>query len=131
MRIWNEIEPSRLCRKHLLGEHVELHALWRIHQKRLNGERHGYTNHPETVRWDGHLFALYQRHDALVEEMQRRGYNHRSPLPPYGGTFVAAFAASEHSGFPPAWDDQEQALADKTVEKQCSCQARVLPASSV
>ena len=27
MRIW-DIEPERLCRKHLLAEHAELHGLW-------------------------------------------------------------------------------------------------------
>lgn len=29
MRIW-DIHPSLLCRKHLLGEHRELHAIWSI-----------------------------------------------------------------------------------------------------
>ncbi len=29
MRIW-DIEPVRLCRAHLLGEHRELHGLWNI-----------------------------------------------------------------------------------------------------
>ena len=40
----------------------------------------GYANHPETLRWRGRLRALYGRHDGLVEEMNRRGFNHRSPL---------------------------------------------------
>jgi hypothetical protein len=29
MRIW-DIEPEKLCRQHLLGEHRELHGLWVI-----------------------------------------------------------------------------------------------------
>lgn len=76
MRIW-DIEPSRLCRKHLLGEHRELHALWTI----LRESKQGYRHHPETKRWVGKLPALLRRHDALVAEMVRRGYQHRSPLP--------------------------------------------------
>ncbi|NCS72473.1 MAG: pyrimidine dimer DNA glycosylase, partial [Candidatus Magasanikbacteria bacterium] len=29
MRVW-DIHPKYLCRKHLLGEHRELHGLWNI-----------------------------------------------------------------------------------------------------
>lgn len=75
MRIW-DVEPEKLCRKHLLGEHRELHALWTI----LSENRKGYRNHPETKRWVGKLAALYKRHDLLVEEMGKRKYNHNSPL---------------------------------------------------
>lgn len=75
MRIW-DVPPPCLCRQHLLGEHRELHAIWNV----LTQNRTGYANHPETRRWRGKLAALYARHDALVAEMQRRGYNHGSPL---------------------------------------------------
>lgn len=75
MRIW-DIPPERLCRKHLLGEHCELHALWSI----LTQGKKGYSNHPETRRWRGKLNALYLRHEALVKEMAARKYIHRSPL---------------------------------------------------
>ena len=75
MRIW-DVPPSLLCRQHLLGEHRELHGLWRI----LTEDRKGYAHHPETRRWRGKLAALYRRHEALVEEMARRGYRHTSPL---------------------------------------------------
>ncbi len=75
MRIW-DIPPGKFCRNHLLGEHRELHAIWSIliHQKK------GYAHHPETLRWRGKLKALYLRHEALVQEMIRRGYHHQSPL---------------------------------------------------
>jgi hypothetical protein len=76
MRIW-DLEPGRLCRQHLLGEHRELHALWVI----LTKDKKGFARHPETLRWRGKLKALYQRHDALVAEMGRRGYRHATPLP--------------------------------------------------
>ena len=75
MRIW-DIQPARLCRNHLLGEHRELHAIWSV----LTNDKKGYSRHPETLRWRGKLRALYNRHGALVVEMEKRGYHHRSPL---------------------------------------------------
>jgi hypothetical protein len=75
MRVW-DIEPDILCRNHLLGEHNEIHALWTI----LTQNRKGYVHHPETLRWVGKLAALYQRHEAIVAEMIRRGYKHASIL---------------------------------------------------
>jgi hypothetical protein len=75
MRIW-DVKPEILCRSHLLGEHRELHAIWSV----LTNGKSGYAKHPETVRWQGKLAALYARHDALVTEMTGRGYRHNSPL---------------------------------------------------
>ncbi len=75
MRIW-DLEPERLCRSHLLGEHRELHAIWNI----LTKKKRGYVGHPEVLRWKGKLKALYLRHEELVSEMCRRGYCHHSPL---------------------------------------------------
>ena len=81
VRIW-DVPPSLLCRQHLLGEHRELHGLWHI----LREDRQGYAHHPETRRWRGKLAALYERHEALVVEMARRGYQHASPLDPRQAT---------------------------------------------
>lgn len=75
MRIW-DLPPKLLCRQHLLGEHRELHAIWTI----ITKKKSGYSRHPETLRWVGKTKALYKRHEALVTEMTRRGYNHKSPL---------------------------------------------------
>lgn len=75
MRIW-DLPPARLCRQHLLGEHRELHGLWNI----VTQGKRGYSRHPETIRWQGKLPALFQRHEMLVAEMERRGYQHSSPL---------------------------------------------------
>ena len=75
MRIW-DLPPSILCRQHLLGEHRELHGLWNV----LTLGKSGYREHPETKRWVGRLAALHNRHEALVTEMERRGYKHKSPL---------------------------------------------------
>ncbi len=43
MRIW-DIPASKLCTKHLLGEHRELHTIWNI----LTQNKSGYSRHPET-----------------------------------------------------------------------------------
>jgi hypothetical protein len=59
-----------------LAEHRELHAVWKI----ITDNKKGYSKHPETLRWKGKLKALYLRHEKLVKELKRRGYNHRSPL---------------------------------------------------
>ena len=75
MRVW-DVDPALLCRAHLLGEHRELHAVWNV----LTLNRTGYARHPETLRWQGRLRALFERHEQLVAEMGRRGYQHRSPL---------------------------------------------------
>jgi hypothetical protein len=84
MRIW-DIEPRCLCKSHLLGEHRELHGLWNI----LTQDKRGYRKHPETLRWEGKLAALFARHEALRAEMARRGYRHNSPLDPKLATGIA------------------------------------------
>lgn len=75
MRIW-DIPPQKLCRNHLLGEHRELHAIWVI----LTRKKKGYSRHPETLRWKGKLASLYLRHEKLVRQMRKRGYQHSSNL---------------------------------------------------
>ena len=67
------IEPNLLCRAHLLGEHGEIHK-----------HRHNFVKQHKI---SGRIFPVVQieplsmqsRHDELVEEMERRGYNHASP----------------------------------------------------
>jgi hypothetical protein len=75
MRIW-DLDPSCLCREHLLAEHRELHAIWSI----LVNKKKGYSRHPETLRWKGKLKALFLRHEKLVSEMRKRGYKHYTSL---------------------------------------------------
>ncbi|MDZ7798195.1 MAG: pyrimidine dimer DNA glycosylase/endonuclease V [Patescibacteria group bacterium] len=75
MRIW-DIDPKYLCRQHLLGEHRELHAIWTI----LTKNKKGYSHHPETLRWRGKLKALFNRHEKILKEMKKRGYQEASPL---------------------------------------------------
>jgi len=70
MRMWM-VPPGRLCRRHLLGEHVELHMLaGAIGQGRsLAGYLANGLIEPA---------AIAARHAALVREMRARGYCHAS-----------------------------------------------------
>lgn len=66
-------DPATMCRRHLLGEHVEMHMF-------LGSIRRGFSMEGYL---DGNLLeprSLVDRHDLLVAEMERRGYRHRSPL---------------------------------------------------
>ncbi len=71
--MWN-VDPKKMCRQHLLGEHVEMHMFA------------GTINRGISVRGyiEKNLFepsTLEKRHDELVVEMESRGYNHKSPMP--------------------------------------------------
>ena len=68
-------------------------------------------NHPETKRWVGKLKALYMRHESLVEEMQRRGYNHKTPL---DGT--KAVGSEKQDVFVNSLEEQMQLLKAKPCE---------------
>lgn len=72
-RLWM-VDPSRMCRKHLLGEHHESHVfLGKLkHQHRLDG--YIAANHFS-------IHDLWDRHEALVQELAVRGYRHVSPFP--------------------------------------------------
>jgi hypothetical protein len=67
VRIW-DLHPGYLNRQSLLGEHRELHGIYTV----LTEDRRGYSRHPETLRWVGHLDGLCRRHALLVAEMELR-----------------------------------------------------------
>lgn len=72
MRMWM-VDPKVMCRQHLLGEHSELHKFlpsWRK-QVRIDGRIAGNAMEP---------LSYEARHEALVAEMEARGYTHQSPL---------------------------------------------------
>ena len=108
MRIW-DVSPIKLCKDHLLGEHRELHAIWTV----ITENKKGYSKHPETIRWIGKLGALYLRHELLVIEMKRRGYNHHSPLDKKN-----AIGKSKQDVFVDSPGKQVQILR----QKGCKCQ---------
>ena len=69
MRMWM-LDPKLLCRKHLLGEHGEIHKF-----------RHNFTKKHKMDGRKGQIAPeqMQRRHDELALEMRRRGYNHNSP----------------------------------------------------
>jgi hypothetical protein len=72
MRMWLT-DPRGMCRKHLLGEHVE-HHMFIGHMKKKRGVN-GYLKNNCLE-----MLSLYQRHKELAAEMRRRGYSHKSEL---------------------------------------------------
>lgn len=109
VRVW-DVPPRELCRQHLLGEHRELHGLWNILV--VHGGAGGYSRHPETLRWVGKTRALFERHERLVSEMERRGYRHASPLDE-----AAASGSDTQDAFIDPIDEQRRLLA----AKPCAC----------
>lgn len=73
MRMWM-VPPELMCDRHLLGEHVELHMLagTLLRRRSIDGFIAKGLLEPA---------SMGSRHDALVEEMGRRGFRHKSPLP--------------------------------------------------
>lgn len=72
MRMWM-VPPRFMCRKHLLGEHVEHHMLVGSINKGLSMAGFVANNLLEPR-------SILTRHHELVQEMERRGYKHNSPL---------------------------------------------------
>ena len=67
------VDPKIMCRNHLLGEHLECHMFLGSLKKEQNLK--GYL--------ENNLFeprSLEKIHVELVKEMERRGFNHKSPL---------------------------------------------------
>lgn len=75
MRVW-DISVQKLCRKHLLAQHHEIHTIFTV----IVDKRKGYSKHPEVIRWSSNVPALIVAHDITVNEMKYRGYRHHTPL---------------------------------------------------
>ena len=72
MRMWG-IDPILLCQKHLIGEHGEIHK-----------HRHNFIKKHKIAKRISPIVQIepenmQKRHDELVLEMLKRGYNHNSP----------------------------------------------------
>ena len=67
------VEPKILCRKHLLGEHVECHMFVGTIKKGISLAGYVTSNAVE-------ITSLANRHSDLATEMLNRGYQHKSPL---------------------------------------------------
>lgn len=106
------VDPKLMCDQHLLGEHNEHHMLVEAIRKHEHGaaiaEGHGKKGQVDTSK-------LQERHDELVEEMESRGFNHKSPMD-----------YEDELGFGDVDVDRHQTmLADKCED----CRKRILAAS--
>jgi len=72
MRQWH-VDPSLLCRRHLLGEHLEVHMF-------IGALRKGKSIKGFIEKGLVEVHTLVTRHGELVAEMLNRGYGHRSPI---------------------------------------------------
>lgn len=72
MRMWN-INPKLLCKQHLLGEHLEMHMFMGCIRSGMSIK--GYVD-KGLVEVD----KILERHNQLVNEMEHRGYCHKSDL---------------------------------------------------
>ena len=72
MRMWN-IYPELMCRKHLLGEHAEMHMF--LGTLSLGKKIDGYICSGLVE-----IHNIKLRHDELAQEIVRRGYCHNSPM---------------------------------------------------
>lgn len=72
MRVWMT-ETSFMCRKHLMGEHVEIHMLIGTMKKRKSINGFIKNNLLE-------IDSIFDRHEQLSKEMLKRGYNHKSEI---------------------------------------------------
>ena len=89
MRMWM-VDPKKMCRKHLLGEHVEIHMMvGTINKGRsIAGFLERGLLEPQNAR---------SRHDSLAAEMESRGYLHGSPLPPLNSHVRSGTVALDRS----------------------------------
>ena len=104
MRMWM-VPPEMMCRKHLLGEHVEIHMLAGSLRRKRSIEGHLAAGQLEPQ-------SIHRRHAALVAEMRRRGYRHQSPLLPVDGKTPHGLV--------------DVAASTKELQKRCpDCRARM------
>lgn len=85
-RMWN-LPPEKMCDRHLLGEHKELHQA----VGSLNNEK-SLRGHVEMGQIEIH--KIKKRHVEIVKEMLARGFNHKSPLPEFN-SFKAGYIDPE------------------------------------
>ena len=103
MRMWM-VDPKLLCRKHLLGEHGEIHKFRHnfVKQHRMNGRMGQIEPHNMSIR-----------HDQLAQEMLDRGYNHNSP-----------YEQPDISYLPIMLVDKQHSISD--LSKRCpECKKRI------
>jgi hypothetical protein len=87
-----------MCRQHLLGEHLELHMFVGTIRKGVSID--GYVRNGVVE-----VHNIRKRHEQLVKEMRRRGYQHHTPL---------SFSHRRHVG------QVNVQVSVRTLRKRCS-----------
>ena len=80
------VDPTKMCRQHLLGEHQECHSFVGVINKWRQGGKGAIKDFCRSKYVTQGLVEIHtigQRHEELSKEMVRRGYHHNSVLPPY------------------------------------------------
>ena len=85
-----KVDPTKMCRQHLLGEHNEMHAFAGTILKsqifpRPKGAIRDFAT-TKYITWGYcEVHSIQDRHDELRVEMLRRGYTHddNKLLPPF------------------------------------------------
>jgi hypothetical protein len=67
------VDPELMCDTHLRGEHYEIHML--IGCLKRNRGIDGYIKN-NCLQPN----CIIERHDAVVKELNKRGFNHKSPV---------------------------------------------------
>ena len=110
VRMWN-IPPRHLCRQHLLGEHVEMHMFAGTLLKGISIAGYIRDGLVETRH-------IIDRHDELVAEMLRRGYNHNSPMPEFAAAVDGRVViAQSYRDLLARCDDCRERMPNYVVEK--------------
>lgn len=73
--MWN-LNSGKMCNRHLLGEHKEMHQVVGM----LNA-RKSVKGHVEYSQLE--VYNIKKRHDEIVKEMKRRSFKHKFPLPKF------------------------------------------------
>jgi len=74
MRDW-KLPPKMMCRKHLLGNHVELHMA-------IGSMRRGRSLAGHIALGQLEVHNIVKHHGRIAQEMLARGYQHLSPMGP-------------------------------------------------
>lgn len=108
MRMWM-VDPKIMCRKHLLGEHVECHMFRSVivSGKKIDGY---IRNNCLEIQ------NLKDRHDKLAKEIEDRGYNHKSPMEEISSEFFLKWKCEV---------DPVKSL-DDLLERCIDCQERMV-----
>ena len=116
VRMWG-VSPELMCNNHLLGEHNELHMIVGTIRKHPHGEAI-VRGHAEKGQVDTSL--IQKRHEELADEMNSRGFEHKSPLE-YDDEFGIGAIDAERD---PSLDTRS--TRDELADRCEDCRKRIL-----